>query len=269
MPTKSEIRFGLVVNSINHLVNLLTEGFTRSGEDDHEVKDIMEVANILKIDLKNLVYDERTKQAEPMKDDELEEGEIEDDEEDFLFLEQEQTFGNKVGIKIASFAKVNSSNPNIMTSDKINNNITFPCRECKKTFGTAAGVEDHLKMSSKHNFFQCPECHNFFTSEVAFENHLTTSKHGSENINLHLAQEQQPKVVKKRGIQKASLAKVDASNPSIMICNVCGKGFQGLKRLVGHLRIAHPHKCNLCDYVGPKLKKHMKKQHGGYPSEIL
>jgi len=317
------------VNSIKHLLNLLTKGFTQSREGDHDVRDIIEVANVLKIDIKNLVYDDQTKQAEPMKVDELEEGEIEegeieDVEEDFLLMEQEQKFGNKIGIKIASFAEVNSSNPNIMTDGKINNNIPFPCLECKKNFGTADCLKKHLRMSSKHStiLFHCTECKNSFGSKAALKNHMkTTAKHGNG------------KFVKKTGIQKASLPKVDGSNPNIMnsgknlgtearletdlkltsrhgrtgrsktkhkchlceyvgsrrirlkihlekhhgdgihnICKVCGKVFQSISCLHGHVRTAHSYKCNLCEYVGSqriKLKNHTKKHHVDYPSEIL
>jgi len=263
------------VNSIKHLLNLLTEGFTQSREGDHDVRDIIEVANVLKIDIKNLVYDDQTKQAEPMKVDELEEGEIEDDEEDFLLMEQEQKFGNKIGIKIASFAEVDRSNPNIMTDGKINNNILFPCLECKKNFGTADGLERHLRMSSKHGtvLFHCTECRNSFGSEAALKNHMkTTAKHGNE------------KFVKKTGIRKLVEAKkrrecrcsicfqVLESKPKLIshmeihnTCQACGKVFQSISCLDGHIRIAHPHKCNFCEYVGSrmiKLKIHMKKHHG-------
>jgi len=235
------------VNSIKHLVNLLTQGSTQSRGEDNDVKDIIEVANVLKIDIKNLVYDEKIKQAEPKKVDELEEGEIVDDEEDFLLLEHErkQKFGNKIGINIASFAKVNSSNPNIMT----NTNGIFPCLECKRNFGTEAGLETHLRMTSKHNtgLFQCTEAGLEYYQKMI-------SKHGNENVNLHLAQDQQP-FVKKTGNQKASLAKVDGSNPKIMTgvkinnnifpCLECMRNFGTEAGLEDHLNMSSKHTTGL------------------------
>ena len=219
------------VNSIKHLINLLTKGFTLS-QDDQDVEDIKEVANVLKIDIKNLVYDEQTiKQAEPMKVDELEEGETEYSQEYFEDdEEQKQKFVKKIGIEIASFAKANSFNPNIMTNGKNKKKK----KKCKKSFGSEAALETHLKMTCEH-------------------------LHGNEEDNLPMAQEPKLKVVQKIETHKASL---DVSNPNITSgrnidinfqCPECKLFLENSHGLETHLKMKHGHdrskkkcRCDIC-----------------------
>ena len=273
------------VNSIKHLINLLTKGFTQS-QDDQDVKDIIEVAKVLNIDLKNLVYDEQTKQAEPTKFDELEEGEIED-EEGLLLMAQEPKLiiVKKIGIKIASFAKASSSDPNIMTNDK--SNVLFRCPECKKSFGSETALETHLKMTCKHGNeevkllmaqepkqrfvnkigiqninFQCPECKKCLGTETGLESHLKM-KHG------HIGHGKSKKMPRCRLCCQVFNSTSDLlSHKEIhKICEICGQVSRSISCMVGHIRSVHgfkPYKCNLCHFAASQraeLKIHVKKQH--------
>jgi hypothetical protein len=113
--------------SIKHLINLLllTEGCTQScaALELEDVADIKEVAKTLRIDLKNLVYDERTNQSDLINvEDELENCEIKDDEENEDNVPKVQEHGQEhlasvpieCKIKIASFAKADVSIPNLV-----------------------------------------------------------------------------------------------------------------------------------------------------------
>jgi len=220
------------------------------------VKDIIEVANILNIYMKNLVYDEQTKHYnETMKVDELEEGEIEDDEEDILLRSQQEKhiFEKNGGIQIASFAKVDSSNPNIMTTGKINNNIPFQCPDCKKSFGSEAAFETHLKMTSKHGNKQ---------------DNLPCLWHKYRNDDYDEIEDDEEGDIVDIGIKKPSVAKVESFDPLAFKCPECEQYFGTNPGLRRHQKKNHNKskekqliRCYICNQVmesTSKLHKHME-----------
>ena len=283
------------VNSIKHLINLLTKGSTLS-QDDQDVEDIIEIANVLNIDIKNLVYDEHTiKQGKPPVEEleDLEEGETEDGEEHKL------KFVKKIGIQIASFAKANSFNPNIMTNGKNKKKK----KKCKKSFGSEAALETHLKMTCEHLHgneednlpmaqepklkvvqkiethkasldgsnpnitsgrnidinFQCPECKLFLENSHGLETHLKM-KHGHDRSKKKCRCDICCKVF-------WSTSKLLAHKEIHKICEVCGKKFLSIKSMLSHFKIDHgcePYKCNFCHFAfsqRTELKMHIKNLH--------
>jgi len=243
------------VNSIQHLTNLLIKGSTESQENDHDVvKDIIEVANVLNIYMKNLVYEEQTKHYnETMKVDELEEGEIEDDEEDILLRSQQekQIFEKDSGIQIASFAKVDSSNPNIMSTGKINNNILFQCTDCKKSFGSEAAFDTHLKITSKHG---------------NKEDNLLCLWHKYRNYDYVEIENDEEGDIGDTRIKKPCVAKVESFNPLPFKCPECEKYFGTKPGLRRHQKKNHYKekekqlmRCSVCYQVmeSKKLHRHM------------
>ena len=111
--------------SFNHLMNILTKGYT---EDCLDVDAVVEVARDLNIDLNNLYLDK----PQASKEEELEEGEIIDCDQ--TLSEKANIEAGGTDIKIADFSKLFQSVPNVM--DMNDNMSSFSCQECDKTFFT-------------------------------------------------------------------------------------------------------------------------------------
>jgi len=188
--------------SLKHLVDLLTTGCTEACTD---LKAVVEVANILRIDIKNIV----TSKCQTAEDDvDLEDGEIVDSDESLTsekpHVEQAKTFS---GIKVADFSKSFISVPN-MISDSLspisNSSIRqltptslaattkkLKCPLCTQYFEEMSKMMVHLKanhengkIENKHDFW-CGLCRKGFETERKYEDHeKIPHKYGCKHCHL-------------------------------------------------------------------------------------
>ena len=167
-----------------HLLDLLTEGRTPTNfqEDIQYVKNcIMDVAEILGMDMKNLAYDEQKLTLQ----EELEDDEIIDDNESRNELTQ--NIGLRADVKIASFAKADIFNPNVVNNEMANNNSPQfaekkPC-EVTNQFNLKTHMESNHGSKKLNKFGECWTCGKVFDNKLEFcihtEKHKTCSVCGA------------------------------------------------------------------------------------------
>jgi len=173
--------------SLKHLVDLLTTGCTEACTD---LEAVLEVANILKIDIKNLV----TSKCQMAEDDlDLEDKEIVDSDESLAEKPHAKQAKTCSGIEVAAFSKSFISVPNIMSDNlelppradhgngNIENKHVFWCGLCRKGFETERKFEEHDKLflfssTSKNNeLFSSITNNNQLFSSTTNNNQLLSS----------------------------------------------------------------------------------------------
>jgi len=163
-------------STFKHLVDLLTTGSTTACQD---VEAVVEAANILKIDMDNLVTNVTIKQHADTIDPgeeaglDLEDGEIVDSVESLMEEPQTEMAGtNSSIIKIAAFSRVFISIPNL-----INNNSD----EC----GISVGLDKAVPSRAAESWIKCLECDRRFKTLDRLNAHMkTTTKHKKNSRNL-------------------------------------------------------------------------------------
>jgi len=132
--------------SLIHLVDILTKGYTKACKD---VQAVIDVGKVLGIDVKNMGIDEQNVRSEVTADVDidLEDGEIEDSEEDYSpMTKKQENISVGTGIKLAPFSKAFMSVPNVLN----NNSSSFKCPECSRTFAKKCGLTTHMNTTTKH-----------------------------------------------------------------------------------------------------------------------
>jgi len=222
---------------LQHLHDLLIKGCTTTYYQE-DVKDcITDLAEILGMDIKNLVHDEQ----------QLEDGEIFDGEERRDELNQEDDNGVKV-LKIASFATADIFNPNIVNYDKANNN---PPQNAEIV---------NLKNTHK---FKCPDCSVRFLNEASLLYHLKIRNHG-ENPFIFKCELCNYAGRKQGKLNRHMLTHNSEKSFKCEICDYAGTNQAKLnKHSKKHLlNTVKSLKCKWCEYEGTNtgdLNKHSKK----------
>jgi len=163
-------------STFKHLVDLLSTGSTTACQD---MEAVVEAANILKINMDNLVtIKQHADTLDPGKEAglDLEDGEIVDSVESLIEEPQTKMAGTSSSspIKIAAFSRVFISIPNL-----INNNSDEFCNDV----GLAKAVPS--RASCAESWFKCLECDRSFKSLGSLKTHMkTTTKHKKNSKTL-------------------------------------------------------------------------------------
>jgi len=206
--------------TINHLANLLITGCTSIQSNDKAKDDILNAANILGLEIKNLVCDEKLTKQFPDSEVNLN-LDCSEISENPLSVPKKAIISNFV--KVASFAKVDPSTPNIMT----NNSDEIIINSNENSIITTTNENQNITITNEN-------------SNIIAGSTLSDTKAG-------LTQQHQNLTNPGSGPRKIDIA-----------CHICSKEFKLLYKYEEHMNIHFgfkSFKCNICDYAATRKKK--------------